>query len=95
MTPDICNAVFEMIGAWFTVQNTIRVRRDRGYAGIYVPAILFFFSWGAWNMFFYPHLGQWWSFAAGAFLFCANLSWVIALVYYGPVVKRGGYRGKT
>jgi hypothetical protein len=85
MTGDVVNAAFEMVGSAFTWMNVLRVRRDRGYAGIYLPAILFFFSWGFWNLFYYPSLGQWWSFGAGLSLVCANLAWVVAMVYYGPV----------
>lgn len=54
MTPDVINAVFEGCGALLTAKNTLQVIRDRGYAGIYLPAILFFFSWGGWNLYFYP-----------------------------------------
>ena len=88
MTPDVINAVFEATGAVFTWLNVHRVYKDRGYAGIYVPAIAFFFSWGFWNLYFYPSVGASWSFLAGIPLVLANLAWVAAMVYYGPVQKR-------
>ena len=88
MSPDSINACFELIGAVFTSMNTLRVLRDRGYAGVFVPAIVFFFSWGLWNLVFYPSVGAMWSFRAGLFLFMANLSWVGSLLYYGPVQRR-------
>jgi hypothetical protein len=86
MSPDVVNAAFEMCGAVFTFKNTLRVIQDRGYAGIYLPAIVFFFSWGGWNLYYYPSLGQWWSFGAGAALFLANLTWITAMAYYGRKV---------
>lgn len=88
MTSDMINAVFEGSGALLTAMNTRRVYTDKGHAGIYVPAVVFFFSWGGWNLWFYPSLGQMWSFVAGAALFAANLAWVSMLVWYGPVQKR-------
>lgn len=83
MTPDIVNALFECAGSAFTWMNVYRVYKDKGYAGIYLPAIMFFFSWGVWNLYFYPHLGQWWSFIAGCSLALANVSWVTVMLVYG------------
>ncbi len=90
MTPDVLNALFELTGALLTAMNTRRVIRDKGYAGIYWPAVAFFWAWGAWNLFYYPHLEQWWSFTAGVLLFAANLSWLGALWWYGPVESQRG-----
>jgi len=83
MTPDIINGIFEIIGSVFTWMNVYRVHKDRGYAGIYVPAAAFFFSWGFWNLYFYPHLDQWFSFAGGVSLVGANLAWLGAMFKYG------------
>lgn len=88
LNPDIINACFEFIGAVFTSLNTLRVYKDKGYAGVFVPAIVFFFSWGGWNLYFYPSVGAYWSLGAGVMLFLANLTWVAALLYYGPMQKR-------
>lgn len=83
MTPDQINGAIEFVGSLFTWQNTIRVIGDKGYAGVYLPAIVFFMSWGAWNLYYYPHLGQWWSFAGGCALVLANVVWVGAMLRYG------------
>lgn len=82
-TPDLCNAAFEFWGSVMTWMNVRRVIHDQGYAGIHLPAIVFFFTWGVWNLFYYPHLGQWWSFLAGCSLVLANLAWVTQMVRYG------------
>lgn len=83
MSGDQINATFELLGSWFTWANVIRVYTDKGYAGVYVPAILFFWSWGVWNLFYYPSLGQTWSFWAGVSLNVANAAWLAAMMYYG------------
>lgn len=83
MTPDLINGLIEFVGSYFTWVNVYRVHQDRGYAGIYLPAILFFWSWGLWNLYYYPSLGQWWSFWGGVSLNLANLCWLGAMVYYG------------
>lgn len=83
MTPDLINGLFELAGSLLTWANVKRVYNDKGYAGIYLPAVIFFWSWGAWNCFYYPHLGQWWSFAGGVSLVIANLAWVTLMLRYG------------
>lgn len=79
------NGLFETLGAALTFMNTRRVWKDRGYAGLYLPAVVFFMSWGLWNLYYYPHLGQWFSFAGGALLVAANVSWVGSMLYLGKV----------
>jgi hypothetical protein len=83
MTPDIINGVIEFVGSLLTWMNVRRVIQDKGHAGIYVPAVAFFMTWGLWNLFYYPHLGQWWSFHGGLSLVAANISWIGSMLYYG------------
>ena len=84
MTPDLINGLFEFAGSVFTWMNVRQVWRDKGHAGIYVPAIVFFTAWGWWNLFYYPSLGQYWSLAGGLSLFSANCVWVYLLRHFGP-----------
>lgn len=81
--PDVLNGVFEFIGSIFTWMNVRQVVKDKGHRGIYVPAIVFFMSWGLWNLFYYPYLGQLISFAGGLSLVVANMVWVFCLLYFG------------
>ncbi len=83
MSPDLINGLFEILGSAFTWMNVRQVARDKGYAGLFLPSIVFFMSWGAWNLFYYPHLGQWWSFVGGVSLVAANVSWVALMLRYG------------
>lgn len=83
VTPDQINGLIEFIGSGFTWMNVRRVIYAQGYEGLYLPAIIFFMSWGAWNLYYYPSLGQWWSFAGGLSLVCANVAWVGGMMWYG------------
>ena len=76
MSPDTGNALFELIGAWFTWKNAAQLRRDRRILGVYWPATAFFTAWGLWNLYYYPALGQWLSVTAGAILVSGNLAWL-------------------
>lgn len=88
LTPDCINGAFELLGSLFTWMNVRRVVRDRGYAGIYLPVTVFFFSWGFWNLFYYSHLDQWWSLAGGSSLVLANLSWVSVMLWFGSLANK-------
>lgn len=83
ISPDLANGLFEFGGSIFTWLNVRQVHRDRGYAGIYLPGIVFFTSWGVWNLYYYPHLGQWWSFTGGLSIVTANCFWIGSMVYWG------------
>jgi hypothetical protein len=85
MTPDMVNGAFELVGAVLTFQSFLRVERDKGYAGIYWPAVAFFTAWGLWNLFYYPSLNQQWSFIGGVALVCANVAWLAAMCKHGPL----------
>lgn len=74
--PDLINGAFELVGAAFTWRNAIQLRRDREIRGVYWPTSAFFSAWGAWNLIFYPALGQWASFAGGVLLVSGNIAWV-------------------
>lgn len=83
MSPDLVNGLFEFVGSCFTWMNVRAVCRAKGYAGYYLPGMVFFTSWGVWNLYYYPSLGQWWSFLGGACITLANLLWIAVMAYYG------------
>lgn len=76
MTPDQINAVFELIAAMLLSLNVRRLWIDQELRGISLWPILFFAAWGGWNLIYYPHLQQWWSYAAGVAVLVANLAWL-------------------
>ncbi len=79
---DFVNGIFELGGGILLVQNCRLLYRDKEVKGVSVPVTAFFAAWGLWNLFYYPHLEQWASFAGGLVIVSANLVWVGMAVYY-------------
>ena len=50
--------------------------------GVSAWAFVFMATWGVWNMYYYPHLGQWASFAGGVVINSANVTWVVLAFRY-------------
>lgn len=85
MNNDLINAAFEMAGGFFILLSVRRAYLDKKVAGVSWLHVLFFTFWGAWNLYYYPSLGQYLSFYAGQFLVLVNTIWVSQLIYYGRV----------
>jgi hypothetical protein len=77
---DIVNALFELVGAYFTWRNYFQLLEEREVKGVYWPTTAFFTAWGLWNIFYYPSLGQWFSFGAGLLLVGGNFYWVVLVL---------------
>ena len=82
MTPDLINALFEFLGGVFILNHVRLLLKQKTVSGVSVLSTAFFLGWGFWNLFFYPHLGQMLSFAAGVFLTVTQLLYVFLLLYY-------------
>lgn len=87
--PDLVNGAFELLGAFAIFGHFARLYKDKAVAGVSLWSTIFFASWGAWNLYYYPQLGQWWSFAGGVGIFVGNCFWIGGMVYYS---KRPGGR---
>ena len=74
---DHVNAAFEVLGAALVWQNFKRLRVDREVKGMDPRVVVFFTTWGYWNLLYYPSLGQWWSALAGGVLALGNTAWVV------------------
>lgn len=81
-TPDIVNGAFELLGGGLCWMNVKRLMQQKYISGVYWPVQAFFALWGFWNLFYYPHLGQWVSFAGGIILVVGNTIWVILAIHY-------------
>ena len=81
--PDVVNGSFELIGGIALWQNVRQLLKDQRTRGVTWTATAFFMSWGYWNLFYYPHLDQWWSFVGGLNIVAANTVWLALMVYYG------------
>ena len=83
MNLDVINGIFELVGSIFIWGSVRQLVRDKGYAGLFLPQIMVYTAWGAWNLLYYPSLGQWWSTIAGVNVLVANLTWIILAGRYG------------
>ena len=85
--PDLINGGFELLGGLFIALSIRRVLIDKAVAGVSWLHVSFFTFWGLWNLFYYPHLDQWASFAGGVVIVTTNTVWVALLIYYSRKQK--------
>lgn len=86
---DIINGFYEFMGAPFILMSIIQLFKDKKVRGISWIHVAFFSSWGYWNLYYYPHLGQWVSFCGGICLVLTNTFWLIQMIYY-LLKEKGG-----
>jgi hypothetical protein len=79
---DLINAGFEFFGIWFLLHNCQVVLKDKKVAGVSVTTVAFWMLWGGWNVYYYPSLGQTFSFYCGIGVLLANILYVGLLIYY-------------
>lgn len=79
---DFGNAFFEFVGAYMTYKNASKLYADKDVKGVYWPVTAFWALWGLWNLYYYPSLDQWLSFAGGALLVLGNIAWVVMAIKY-------------
>jgi hypothetical protein len=79
---DLVNGLFELGGAFFIFGHIKKLWHDKLVRGVYWPATAFFAAWGWWNLYYYPSLGQWLSFAGGLAIVTLNTLWTAMLLYY-------------
>lgn len=96
MWADVVNGAFELGGALANVANVLALYRAKRVQGVNIWASAFFTSWGVWNLYFYPSLGQWWSAAGALAIVLVNGLWVGMAIYYtrrvyGPAGFQGNH----
>lgn len=79
---DFTNGLFEFIGGLLILNHCRAVLRDKAVAGVSILSTAVFTSWGFWNLYYYPSLGQWWSFTGGLLIVTANCLWVYLMLKY-------------
>ena len=82
MTPDLIMGLFEVVGSLFTCFNVWRVWRDKRVMGVSLWPTGFFIVWGLWNLYYYPHLDQWWAFWGGVVMTLSNIAWLSLAIRY-------------
>ena len=84
---DVTNGLFEFFGGVLLILNCVRIHRDKKVMGVSILPVAFFTIWGLWNLAYYPHLGQWWSFSGGIFVVSVNAVWLGQVWYWGRNTK--------
>lgn len=79
---DLINGLFELLGAVMIWSNVKRIQNDKQVRGVNWKVSGFFWGWGIWNLFYYPHLAQWWSFTGGMAICGANFVWLYYAIRY-------------
>lgn len=82
MTPDMINGLFELVGSIFLLFNVFQMMKDKELKGTSITPVIFFTSWGFWNLYFYPSVGAYWSFLGGICVVCVNTLWMCLTFYY-------------
>lgn len=82
MSADLINGLFEFCGGLLILNHCRVLLRDKAVAGVSLFSTAVFTSWGFWNLYYYPLLGQWWSFAGGLAIVCANALWLALMFKY-------------
>jgi hypothetical protein len=82
MWADLTNASFELVGAFLCWVNVGVLWKQKQVRGVDWRVWIFFATWGWWNLFYYPSLGQWASAAAGVVMVLANTAWVVLAMRY-------------
>ncbi len=79
---DIVNGIYESLGGLMVLLSCYRLYKDKQVKGVSIVATFFFTSWGFWNLYYYPSLNQWMSFAGGIIIAVSNTLWVSLAIYY-------------
>ena len=82
MIPDFINGLFECVAGFMILLHVLQLHKDKQVRGLHVVPVVFFTAWGFWNLYYYPHLDQWWSFAGGVFIVITNVIWCLQIRYY-------------
>ncbi len=85
--PDVINGIFELVGSVMCWLNVYKIIQDKRVEGVYWSVSAFFSVWGLWNLYYYPTLGQWASFAGGIFLAAGNITWTLLAIKYSRLNK--------
>ncbi len=88
MSPDQINAMFEGGCGILCLLNIVELLKSKKIAGIHWAPTIMFTLWGFWNLYYYPALGQWYSWFGGVVLVTANVIWLMLVALYGTQRSR-------
>lgn len=80
--PDAVNGTFELLAGGFLLNNCRVLYKDKVVKGVSKITTTFLVLWGIWNLYYYPHLGQIFSFWGGIGVVASNALYLSMMVYY-------------
>lgn len=86
--PDIVNGMLEATSSLFVLLSIRKLYQDKIVRGVSWVGVAFFALWAYWNLFYYPQLGQWFSFYGSIGLTIADSVWFLQIVYYTLAEQR-------
>jgi uncharacterized membrane protein len=89
LLPDFINGCFEGCGSLFILNHCWALYKHKLVRGVSVLSTAFFWAWGGWNLYYYNHLDQMFSWYAGMAIMAANTLWVLMMMYYIKQEKNG------
>lgn len=92
MGADALNACFEFGGAIAVFMSVIALWKAKRWEGLSPWNMIFFNTWGVWNLYFYSHLSQPLSMVAGMCLQAINLTYLFLLWRYRNGTERPASR---
>ena len=81
-TLDAINGSYELLGAIFQCLNVRKIYKDKMIKGVHWGSVLFFTTWGWFNMIYYPSLHQVYSTIGAIALTLVNTVWISQIFYY-------------
>ena len=82
MIPDIINGLFEGLGGFAILLSILDLHKKKRVAGVHWGHIMFYTSWGFWNLYYYWHLEQIVSWVGGVGVLLANLVYISLIFKY-------------
>lgn len=79
---DTINGMLELGGGLFILLSVFKLHREKKVRGVSWLHVSYFAAWGYWNLLYYPHLGQWLSFAGSLAVVLVNTFWLGQMIYY-------------
>lgn len=79
---DLVNMSFEVLGSLAVLASCLRLMKDKEVKGVSLVTTAFFTSWGFWNLYYYPSLGQTLSGVAAGAVCAANVFWCVLILKY-------------
>ena len=80
--PDIINGLMEFVGGLFVLNHLRVLYKDKKVYGVSKLSLLFFVSWGFFNLYFYGNLDQFYSTLGAIFMLLCNIAYIGSVMYY-------------